>query len=585
MDKKRKVALVMCILAFFMLIAAFITQLNKQIEKQTGYYISTAEDLIELSGAVNDGSTHLGVTVKQTADIDMSGVEDWTPIGAGDDYFYGTYDGCGYTIYGLTCKQSSSYEDNALFGTLAGKIINLRMEGFNISGRYASAFAVASADEEEVGIINCTAVNGLLNGERCGVFADDFSYGELACNVAYGVSAEGATLYACSYNAAQLYCCFADCNIVNDSSFSGKYNTAAFGGVKDESFFSSSAAVDELSEAQAIACLNGAAAYSDLMEYKAGSDGIEYGDRCLSALSIVMTGSGKESDPYLISSYKDLMVFCTGVNLGRSFAGYFLRQTRDFDLSVVNSWTPVGQGKKVFYGTYDGAGYKFIGIHCERTKEYKNNGFFGALGGTVKNMSLVGGEIYGDCVGGIASFASTIDAAIYNCYSSVALYGNFRSGGIADNFIGTIENCVYIGENPKVYLVSYYAEVLSNSYTNCRLVRSNFSGQIENCHIIGEDVTLAEAATALNANISSTETNRKYAGYLLSWTTEGEELKLDISSAAYPSPGISSTLLMIAGIFVIIAMALILYYILVHKKGLSFKDEMDRTDGGETERR
>lgn len=587
MEKKRVIALVACIFASLMLAAGFVTQLTKRVAEMAGYYVSSAEDLAWYRDAINGGSTHLGVTIKQTADIDLSGYTDWTPIGAGDNYFYGTYDGCGHTIYGLTCEQSEDDEDNALFGTLAGKVVNLNIEDFNVSGRHASAIAVSAADDEnsDAKIINCSVRNGYLNGERCGAFADDFTAGEVSGCVSYNVESN-ITLYGVSYNAEQLYGCFTTFDLFNSALFTGNYNALVSGGKVGSDYMSGEEIVDALGEIQAIICLNGSAHYSDLYEWKTADGKLTFGDRQLSVLNIIMSGSGSERDPYLISSYKDLMVFCNGVNLGRSFAGYFLRQTRDFDLALINNWIPIGIGGTGLYfcGTYDGGGYSFTNIHCESTATHKNNGFFGMLGGTVKNLSLVGGEIYGDCVGGIASHAATINAAIYNCYCSAEMYGRFRSGGIADNFIGNIENCVYIGKNKSVYLVSYYAETLKNSYSNGRLVRSNFAGVIEGCYLLGEDVALAKTVEALNANIPDMESGVKYCSNLFKWKISDGEIGLDVSSITYLPVSYLRTILMILGIIAIIGMALVLYYIFVYKRGLAFNGRDRRTlpAGGST---
>lgn len=570
MDKKRVFALVFSVLAFLMLIGGIIACTSKRVAQVTGYYISSAEDLVEFMSAVNDGSTHLGVTVKQTADIDMSGV-DWTPIGMDGKYFFGTYDGCGYTIYNLI---SSSEGESALFGTLAGTVRNLKIENFNISGRYVSAFAVNAADDENADpkVINCYAKNGTLNGERCGVFGDDFTGGQIASCVAENVTSDGA-LYACSYNAGQLYGVYSEYELYNASTFSGIYNEKVGGGKVESGFISSSAdkVVTALDDIQAIVCLNGAANYSDLYEWETDKNGLKYGERRLSVLNIVMDGSGSENDPYLISDYTDLMVLATGVNLGRTFAGYYLRQTRDFDLSLINNWTPIGVSGlgRYFYGTYDGGGYKLLNIHCERTETNKNNGLFGMLGGTVKNVALVGGEIYGDCTGGIASHASTVDAAIYNSYSSVSVYGKFRSGGIADNFIGRIENCLYMGENPNTYLVSYSADYLINSYSNGRLVRSNFGGVLENCGVIGEDLTLDEAIESLNSNRAAMAVKYRDGADLFAFSADGG---FDLSSVTYKKVSHTKTVLTVLGVACIIFMAAVLYIEYVAKRKLTFSD-------------
>lgn len=72
------------------------------------YLIATAEDLVALSAAVASATTT--ASFKQVADIDMSGVANFTPIGnyAAKKYFNGVYDGNGYSISCLTVRDCAS---------------------------------------------------------------------------------------------------------------------------------------------------------------------------------------------------------------------------------------------------------------------------------------------------------------------------------------------------------------------------------------------------------------------------------------------------------------------------------------------
>ncbi len=97
----------------------------------TGYdlTVSTAKELKDFADAVNNGST-IGTSsieariarVLQTADIDLTGIDDWTPIGnnvSSSNYFQGSYNGNGYTISNLKIK--SGELDKGLFGWVNGE--------------------------------------------------------------------------------------------------------------------------------------------------------------------------------------------------------------------------------------------------------------------------------------------------------------------------------------------------------------------------------------------------------------------------------------------------------------------------------
>ncbi|MBO4642069.1 MAG: hypothetical protein J5661_04345 [Bacteroidaceae bacterium] len=74
-------------------------------QNEEGFYlINNAADLVAFSELVNSGE--FGVNAMLTADIDMSSVENFTPIGCfgngADDKFYGIFDGQGHKISHLT---------------------------------------------------------------------------------------------------------------------------------------------------------------------------------------------------------------------------------------------------------------------------------------------------------------------------------------------------------------------------------------------------------------------------------------------------------------------------------------------------
>ena len=101
------------------------------------YEINSAEDLQTLSAYVNGGHNCSGLTFKQTADIDMYYVDNFTAIGNNSSQtFNGTFDGNGKTISNLkSTETSSSYQ--GLFGYLngGGTIENVTLKDANITGR------------------------------------------------------------------------------------------------------------------------------------------------------------------------------------------------------------------------------------------------------------------------------------------------------------------------------------------------------------------------------------------------------------------------------------------------------------------
>ena len=123
--------------------------------------VSTAAQLQAIAAEVNAGNSYAGNTVKLTADINLSGIANWTPIGQGAiegapingnngspneaatwKPFSGVFDGNNKTISGLTI--TSQNNGTGLFGATNGATIkDLTVSGAAISGNDDFVGAVA----------------------------------------------------------------------------------------------------------------------------------------------------------------------------------------------------------------------------------------------------------------------------------------------------------------------------------------------------------------------------------------------------------------------------------------------------------
>ena len=165
-----------------------------------GYYeISDAQDLVDLATYVNannnaSGNNASGKTFKQTQDIDMSSISNFTPIGSQpNNYnptpFNGTYDGQGYAIIGLTVNTESPIA--GLFGYMnGGSVRNLTMVNPNVnpnvtsndnsqSRKYAGGIvgAISPGTIKNCNVINPTLIMSSENGQNikgaiCGGITD-----------------------------------------------------------------------------------------------------------------------------------------------------------------------------------------------------------------------------------------------------------------------------------------------------------------------------------------------------------------------------------------------------------------------------
>lgn len=185
-------ALVLCFTA--LPISAFaVTPPNEFLSGGSGtqddpWLISTAADLKALADILNSGNASTydahgddcgagnfhGYYFKQTADIDLQGIENWEPIGYnGSTYFAGNYDGNGYIIRNAKSTGKvdiDGYATAGIFGWVAfGSISNLHIEKVEFS-------AVGDNDQASAGglagivlnseIANCSVSGSKLSSSR-----------------------------------------------------------------------------------------------------------------------------------------------------------------------------------------------------------------------------------------------------------------------------------------------------------------------------------------------------------------------------------------------------------------------------------
>ena len=226
-----------------------------------------------------------------------------------------------------------------------------------------------------------------------------------------------------------------------------------------------------------------------------------------------MTGRGTETDPYQISTAKELRWFrgvVNGDNGQTQNLGACAELTADIDLGN-EAWTPIGPDKGSSYtGTFDGKGYTIKNLNVSGSG---NIGLFGYVsGGTIRNLTVAGsvtatgGRAGGitctlidglieNCanlctvtytgadgsVGGIVGYAYPIDdsVAIRDCYNIGKIDGGTRTGGILglDNYPGTeISNCYNVGSVTGNEYVGAIAGNTCYSPSNCYYLSDTSSG-------------------------------------------------------------------------------------------------------------
>ena len=138
--------------------------------EEKSYIITTPAGLQLLSSETNDDNTFINTFFKLGGDIDMSSVENFTPIGINSTRpFNGTFDGRNHIISHLTINYTSNNNANnaGLFGCLSGNnpfpvICNLTLDRANISGK---KYVGGIVGYQSFGTVsNCHVVNSTIRG-------------------------------------------------------------------------------------------------------------------------------------------------------------------------------------------------------------------------------------------------------------------------------------------------------------------------------------------------------------------------------------------------------------------------------------
>lgn len=166
-----------------------------------------------------------------------------------------------------------------------------------------------------------------------------------------------------------------------------------------------------------------------------------------------LSGSGTESDPYVISSEYSLIEFSLLVNRGDYDAWAIMTSDIDMDgttLSTIapsSSTTPELEGVSAFTGHFDGQGHEIKNLRLEKDDANTTMGLFGTVKGTVRRVGIAGvsytSDTSGGCYGGLVG-ALLKGGTVSQCYvrepsfSTATATCGFLVGA---NFGGTIADC------------------------------------------------------------------------------------------------------------------------------------------------
>lgn len=178
----------------------------------------------------------------------------------------------------------------------------------------------------------------------------------------------------------------------------------------------------------------------------------------------ISSGSGTETDPYLIENAQQLawLVYVVNWDYSRWTKDKYFLLTTDIDLggNADNQWIPIGAGPstdshKYFDGVFDGGFHSITGIYMDADNAVNDNnsmwvssyaGFFTELGNNavIKNLYLEGSIATGRKAGG---FAGTSNGDFEYCVSNVDVVSSSGSAaGMASMGNPTVRYCANLGD-------------------------------------------------------------------------------------------------------------------------------------------
>ncbi|MBR3439143.1 MAG: hypothetical protein IKH13_06550, partial [Clostridia bacterium] len=146
-------------------------------------------------------------------------------------------------------------------------------------------------------------------------------------------------------------------------------------------------------------------------------------------------------------------------------------EVNEEEIEYAKDWIPIAKDSGcAFTGTFDGQGYKIIGLSNAEAEDKDDSGLFGFIGesGSVKNVRLENACFEGSKIGGIAH---KNNGTIQNCSFDGSIGGNddsgISAGGIAHENNGTIISCSFGGSIMSNDVVGGIAYENNGTITGC----------------------------------------------------------------------------------------------------------------------
>ena len=257
-------------------------------------------------------------------------------------------------------------------------------------------------------------------------------------------------------------------------------------------------------------------------------------DKKIVLAEYALSGSGTETDPFIINDLKALKWFRDNVNSGISYDNQYVKLTADIDLEG-EEWTPIGYMGKTFKGTFDGGNNTISNLKI--TKELANTaanngiGLFGRTDdkATIKNLTIENVDITGSLyVGAVVGYGYT-GKAVENVTvkGDITIDAWWYAGVIGGNgYMNLVNDCHVIGDDGsyvKGNEGSYIGGIWgfrgegANKITNCTVTNIDIIGvdRVGGICGIGHYGNTISGCEAENVTITATDPEATTVGLIV----------------------------------------------------------------------
>ncbi len=191
------------------------------------------------------------------------------------------------------------------------------------------------------------------------------------------------------------------------------------------------------------------------------------------ATSFALTGSGTQTDPYLLKTAEDFTALSQSVRGGNRYSGKYFALANDVSLSgLSHTYEPIGSEGTPFCGIFDGRGHTVSGLNADG-RGFPDVGLFGYLGqgGRIEHLQIKD-MVLRSSGATLGAVCSTSYGTVSDCHVSARLVGTGEvMGGIVGQSVGKIDGCSFSGNIDGTGCIAGIAGL-------------NY-GQISGCHTIG----------------------------------------------------------------------------------------------------